>query len=210
MGGILVDIHTASPLAGPLRGGRMFQCRHSWRQPARVPIRWPNCRCSAGSPASRRRHSRRPPDRSKRRPQAEAVGGEGAGAADPERRRASATRRCAPRWPPAWRKAAASTGSVRKCSETCDTLAELKQRYGRRHAGGQIACLEHRLDHRDRTRLPARCRRGDGALGFGARRIARRAPAARRVRAARRRAFPAPQPGALSRRTVRPRSLTGR
>jgi fumarate reductase flavoprotein subunit len=113
MGGILVDIDTATPLSGLFAAGECSSVGiHGpigWDR-----IRWRNCRCSVASRASRQPHSRarRPPPDPAIRP------------ARLRPRRlvccnrkavASVTPCCGPRWAPAWRRVAASIGSVRRC-----------------------------------------------------------------------------------------------
>ncbi len=92
-----------------------------------------------------------------------------------------------------YRTAADHAGHLRQARRA---EAALPARAGRRPLQG----LEHRLAARHRTRLPARRGAGDGAFGPQPPRVARLAPAAGRLRGARRRELPEALAGALRRR----------
>ena len=202
MGGILIDIHTATPLAGPLCGRRMFERRHPRRQPARIEL----ARGALCVRPRRRRRSRRSSRRARLRR---------APASSSIRRRRSAVKALAlrdqkgggERHAVLRNEMARHDGErVRHLSHGARDAGDLRQACGteaalpRHHPGRPLRRLEHRLDFGDRTRLSARRRRGDGAQSrSSSARVARRASAARRLREPRRRQFPRPQPRPLSR-----------
>ena len=129
MGGIPADIHTASPLPGSVRRRRMFEHRHPWREPARLEFARRAVRLRQGGGRRGRRSSRRARQRS--RPAAPRSG-RGRRAARrlrcaPNRRRRAPSPCCATRWR-THGEGLRHLPHRPEMQQTCDNLAELKQR----------------------------------------------------------------------------------
>ena len=125
MGGILVNVETASPLPGLFAGGRMRERRHSWRQPPGVELAL-RTRCVRQDG----RHQGRRIRQERRRRANHSVAAPGAGRRTPDavvdcgrRRCRAAGGACATRWRGAWRRAAASTASARRCRPPATSIA---------------------------------------------------------------------------------------
>ena len=115
------------------------------------------------------------------------------------------------KWPRAWKTAAASTAPAATMQATCDKIAELKQRYQRVRVDDHSQGLEHRMAAGASSSATCSTSRRRWCIRRSNRkRIARLAPAAGRLRAARRRQLPQAHAGALRRRRTRRASTTAR
>ncbi len=205
------DMRDRFAAARPLRRGRMLEHRHPRRQPAGFQLARRARASSARWRASRRRNSRASAGR--RQAIARAIGRREAAQAALRRAlgaRARRARIATLRNEMAWTHGAGRAASIRigrSMQATCDKLAELQRALPRGVKPRRpLAAPGIPMAHGDRAGLP--CSTVAEAIAHSAPQphgVARRAPASRRLRPARRRALPQAHPRLLRAATDRPR-----